>query len=95
MSDAERVEAGINSSAIHIDMMIGGPEVDVTGVRADGRTATIIEQGAWALPLAGRSRAELEAVAAAKATPSGICPAAGGDQAAGFGSLPNPAWRAS
>jgi len=52
MSDDERVEAGINSSAIHIDMMIGGPEVDVTGVRSDGTTATIIEQGAWALPVA-------------------------------------------
>jgi aminopeptidase len=49
MSDDERVAAGINSSAIHLDMMIGGPEVDVTGVCADGTTETIIEQGAWVL----------------------------------------------
>ena len=54
MSDAERVAVGINSSTIHVDMMIGGPEVDVTGVRADGTTATIIEQGAWVLPVADR-----------------------------------------
>ena len=54
LSDAERVAVGINSSTIHFDMMIGGPEVDVTGVRADGTTAAIIEQGAWALPVADR-----------------------------------------
>ena len=45
---------GINSSLIHLDMMIGGPEVDVLGVRADGTTAPIIEQGEWVLPVADR-----------------------------------------
>lgn len=50
LSDAERVAVGINSSAIHLDMMIGGPEVDVVGVRADGTTRTIIEKGEWVLP---------------------------------------------
>ena len=54
LSDDERIAAGINSSTIHVDMMIGGPEVDVTGVRADGTTATIIEKGEWVLPVADR-----------------------------------------
>jgi aminopeptidase len=54
MSDDERSAVGINSSTIHLDMMIGGPEVDVNGVRADGTTATIIEKGEWVLPVADR-----------------------------------------
>ena len=54
LSDAERVAVGINSSAIHLDMMIGGPEVDVVGVRADGTTETIIEKGEWVLPVVER-----------------------------------------
>ena len=33
--------------------------------------------------------------ATAKRAPSGMCPAAGGDQAAGFARLRNPAWRTS
>jgi aminopeptidase len=32
MDDAERLEAGLNVSTIHIDLMIGGPEVDVDGI---------------------------------------------------------------
>ena len=51
MSEDERVAAGINSSSIHLDMMIGGPEVDVTGVRANRTTEPIIEQGVWVLPV--------------------------------------------
>ena len=54
LSDAERVAVGINSSAIHLDMMIGGPEVDVVGARADGTTETIIEKGEWVLPVVER-----------------------------------------
>jgi aminopeptidase len=54
MSDEERVAAGINSSAIHLDVMIGGPEVDVTGVRADGTTVPILVQGEWVLPVVER-----------------------------------------
>jgi aminopeptidase len=37
----------INSSAIHIDFMIGGPDVDVTGVRADGSEVPVLIGGAW------------------------------------------------
>ena len=42
---------GINASVIHLDMMIGGPAVDVVGIRADGTTETIIEKGEWVLPV--------------------------------------------
>ena len=36
MDEERRVEAGINVSAIHIDLMIGGHEIDVDGVGRDG-----------------------------------------------------------
>jgi len=39
----------INSSEIHIDFMIGSPEVDVDGVRADGTEVPILRAGAWSL----------------------------------------------
>jgi aminopeptidase len=49
MNDEERLGAGINVSTIHIDLMIGGPDVDVDGVRADGTSVPILEQGHWVL----------------------------------------------
>jgi aminopeptidase len=52
MTDDERVALGINSSSIHLDVMIGGPEVDVTGIGADGTTVPILEQGEWVLATA-------------------------------------------
>jgi aminopeptidase len=41
--DAER----INRSQIHIDFMIGSPEVDVTGLTADGARVPVLRAGAW------------------------------------------------
>ena len=40
------VEA-INRSQIHIDFMIGSPEVDVTGLTADGERVPVLRGGAW------------------------------------------------
>lgn len=37
----------LNSSRTHIDVMIGSPEVEVTGVTADGATVTLIADGTW------------------------------------------------
>jgi aminopeptidase len=37
----------INRSQIHIDFMIGSPEVDVTGVHADGTRVPVLRGGAW------------------------------------------------
>ncbi|MDP2712698.1 MAG: aminopeptidase [Solirubrobacteraceae bacterium] len=41
--DVER----INRSQIHIDFMIGSPEVDVTGVTASGERVPVLRGGAW------------------------------------------------
>jgi aminopeptidase len=36
-----------NRSAAHIDFMIGGPEVDVTGVTRDGERVPVLRRGDW------------------------------------------------
>ena len=43
--DAER----INESMVHIDFMIGGGDVDVTGVAADGARTPVLRGGVWQL----------------------------------------------
>lgn len=44
-ADAER----INGSTVHIDFMIGGDDVDVTGIAADGTQVPVLRGGAWQL----------------------------------------------
>jgi aminopeptidase len=39
----------INKSKIHIDFMIGGDEVSVTGLRADGSEVPVLRGGSWRL----------------------------------------------
>jgi aminopeptidase len=41
--DRERV----NESGTHIDFMIGSPELDVTGITADGEQVPVLRDGAW------------------------------------------------
>ena len=43
--DEER--ARINDSTIHIDFMIGSPELDVDGITRDGETVAVLRGGAW------------------------------------------------
>jgi aminopeptidase len=45
----EQAAAGVNQSAVHIDFMIGGPEVQVSGVTADGEEVPIIVDDQWRL----------------------------------------------
>jgi aminopeptidase len=45
--DADR--SRVNGSAIHIDFMIGGDEVAVTGVMDDGARVPVLRGGAWQL----------------------------------------------
>ena len=45
----EQLEAGVNQSAIHTDFMVGGPEVEVDGLDADGRATPIIRDNQWQL----------------------------------------------
>jgi aminopeptidase len=39
--------ARMNQSQIHVDFMIGGDDVAVTGVLADGEQVALLRGGAW------------------------------------------------
>jgi aminopeptidase len=42
---AER--ARVNQSAVHVDFMVGSPELDVDGITPDGQTVPVLRNGAW------------------------------------------------
>jgi aminopeptidase len=44
---SEADQARRNESSIHIDFMIGGPDVIVTGIAPDGTRTPVLEGGAW------------------------------------------------
>ena len=46
---AEQDARGFNLSGVHQDAMIGGPEVEVTGVAKDGDRVPLIRDNAWVL----------------------------------------------
>ena len=46
----DRTARGFNLSAIHQDVMIGGPAVSVDGIDASGNTTPIIADDLWVLP---------------------------------------------
>ena len=39
----------LNRSEIHVDFMIGAPEVDVTGITRDGERVPVLRDSAWQL----------------------------------------------
>ena len=48
MDAAAKQAAGMNESLVHVDFMVGGPELSITGVRPDGSSVSILKNGAWA-----------------------------------------------
>lgn len=48
MSRDELLAKGLNSSAIHEDVMVGAPDTHVVGVTKSGEKITIFENGEWA-----------------------------------------------
>ena len=45
----ERLARGVNHASIHTDFMIGGPEVDVDGLDADGTATPLLRGDVWQL----------------------------------------------
>jgi aminopeptidase len=45
--DDEDDRARVNESRIHVDFMIGSPEVDVDGITRDGDVVPLLRNGAW------------------------------------------------
>jgi aminopeptidase len=45
--EAEGDRARVNTSAIHIDFMVGSDEIDVTGIDADGGEVALLRDGRW------------------------------------------------
>jgi aminopeptidase len=43
-------DRGGNSSMIHVDWMIGGPDTDIDGITADGTRVPVFRAGEWASP---------------------------------------------
>jgi aminopeptidase len=41
-------EKGVNSSMIHVDFMVGSPDLDITAITRDGKQVPIFRKGNWA-----------------------------------------------
>jgi aminopeptidase len=46
---AAQERLGINQSSVHTDFMIGGPEIDVDGITADGSVVPLLRGNVWQL----------------------------------------------
>lgn len=46
-SQEENRQLGMNSSLIHVDFMVGGKDVTVSGVKPDGNQVVLLQDGEW------------------------------------------------
>ena len=46
-SDGQKAERGFNVSIVHEDLMIGSPQMDVTGIDASGQEFALIRRGSY------------------------------------------------
>ncbi len=49
LANEECTQRGINDSAIHVDFMIGAPDLDIVGVTESGERVQIFKDGDWAI----------------------------------------------
>lgn len=48
LSCSQKKKIGMNSSMTHVDFMVGGPQLSVTGIDKNGKEVQIIKNGDWA-----------------------------------------------
>lgn len=48
MTKEEIKQAGLNDSMIHVDFMVGSPDLSIVGIKADGTTVPVFTKGNWA-----------------------------------------------
>jgi aminopeptidase len=38
----QRIDAGVNQSATHVDVVVGSPDVEIDGIGADGHVTSVL-----------------------------------------------------
>jgi aminopeptidase len=48
MSAEQKLAAGMNTSLVHVDWMIGSDELDIDGITQEGKAEPLMRKGEWA-----------------------------------------------